>query len=78
MLPPGCNAVPPEVLKIFHCKCLSDEPCASNNCSCSKNKLSCSIFCSCYDETCFNPWTFHEEGQENVDREEVENEQNEE
>ena len=35
MFPDGCNAVPPEVLKMFHCNCAADETCSTNRCSCS-------------------------------------------
>ena len=74
MIPPGYNAVPPEVLKIFHCKCPSSEPCSSNNCS--RNKLSCSIFCACYGETCYSEWTVHKEyDEENRDVAEGEDEE---
>ena len=65
MIPPGCQAVPDQVLKIFNCKCTSAEPCSSKNCSCSQNKLSCSIFCACCDKTCYNEWTAQEEQDDN-------------
>ena len=54
MFPDGCNAVPPEVLKMFHCNCAADEPCSTNRCSCSANKLPCSVFCGCYEKCCHN------------------------
>ena len=54
MCPDGCNAVPPEVLKIFHCNCAADEPFSTNRCSCSANKLPCSVFCGCYEKCCLN------------------------
>ena len=78
MIPPGYNAVPPEVLNIFHCKCSCSEPCYSNICSCCWNKLSSSIFCACYGETCYSEWTVREEyDEENRDDAEGEDEENE-
>ena len=60
MMPVGKNAVPEQVLKMFHCNCASDEPCSTNRCLCGGNKLSCSVFCACNGNCCYNVWTVNE------------------
>ena len=73
MFPDGCNAVPPEVLKMFHCNCAADEPCSTNRCSCSANKLPCSVFCGCYEKCCHNTLNLKDD----IDDEEPENREDE-
>lgn len=61
MIPTGVRAAPAEVLKLIRCTCSSDSPCGpTSRCSCSKAQMSCSEFCSCYNDdstTCCNKWT---------------------
>ena len=61
MIPTGVKAAPAEVLKLIRCTCSSDSPCGPTSwCSSSKAQMSCSEFCSCYNDyssTCCNKWT---------------------
>ena len=61
LIPTGVRAAPAEVLKLIRCTCSSDSPCGpTSRCSCSKAQMSCSEFCSCYNDdstTCCNKWT---------------------
>ena len=69
IMPSGCNPVPPQVLKIFNCKCSSSKPCSTKSCSCAANNLSCSIFCGCSNDTCHNCWTVRANPEEEEDEE---------
>ena len=46
-VPKERKPAPYEVLKTIKGSCTSEMPCATNRCSCSSRKLSCSIVCSC-------------------------------
>ena len=57
MFPENTPTAPEEVLQMIRCKCGTDKPCSRKICSCSKAKLSCSKFCNCYGNMCYNTWT---------------------
>ena len=69
IMPSGCNPVPPQVLKIFNCKYSSSKPSSTKSCLCAAKKLSCSIFCACFIDTCHNYWTERANPEEEDDKE---------
>ena len=42
-IPDGVDPAPKEVLRMIKCTCSSSQPCASQNCSCTSAKISCSF-----------------------------------
>ena len=52
----GPTAVAPaSLLKVVACTCKSDNPCATNRCSCRAAGLSCTSYCKCdVDTNCVN------------------------
>ena len=64
--PPG----PPLLMNVISCRCRAkDKACKEGNCSCYRDKLSCTIYCICTacDECC-NPFTKKEEMEKNDDQ----------
>ena len=46
-IPPKVPTAPQQVLEMIKCSCRSDQPCATNRCSCSVAKLACTMICNC-------------------------------
>ena len=54
LLPLDVSPAPLDVLQLIKCGCASEHPCGSARCSCYAARLSCSMFCSCHGEHCYN------------------------
>ena len=54
---PGKPYAPNEILELIspRCSCSSVLPCKSGRCSCNRNQIGCTIFCSCLG-SCSNPY----------------------
>ena len=69
--PPG----PPLLMNVISCRCRAkDKACNEGNCSCYREKLSCTIYCICTagDESC-NRFTKKEEMEKNDDQHDHDN-----
>ena len=64
--PPG----PPLLMNVISCRCRAKhKACKECNCSCYREKLSCTIYCLCTaDDVCCNTFTKKEEMGENDDQ----------
>lgn len=57
-VPAGVPLAPDEILSLIKCNCQGDKRCGTQRCSCSRQKLPCTLFCGCNaGNECFNELT---------------------
>jgi len=51
-LPVKMNLAPEFIMHLIRCRCKSGTPCSTRACSCTRDNLSCTIFCTCSNKGC--------------------------
>ena len=51
------SQLPSKSEKLMACSCSSDSPCSRGQCGCRQTDRPCSIFCKCYSNICYNPFS---------------------
>ena len=56
-LPLNIAVAPDVLLKVIKCSCKGEKSCNTHICSCSSSGMTCTVFCHCKDDECWNHCT---------------------